>query len=106
MPRQRRSATRRILWVVYIDHPSRYPTWDEVKVARYRLLPDAATVAMLLPPAGEFVNGERFTFHLSQISVGRHESREAAATHVTTSIDAKRGQDTAKVYDVLTVTVA
>lgn len=39
-----------------VSHPSRLPTWDELKVARYRLLPDDATFALLMPPRAEYVD--------------------------------------------------
>jgi hypothetical protein len=46
----------KLLWHLTISTPSRHPTWDEIKVARYRLLPHELTFAMLLPPPGEYVN--------------------------------------------------
>lgn len=39
-------------WHLSISHPSRYPTWDEIRDARYDLVPDGCTLAMLLPPRG------------------------------------------------------
>lgn len=44
------------LWHLSISTPSRHPTWDEIKVARYRLLPHDITMAMLLPPPDRYVN--------------------------------------------------
>jgi hypothetical protein len=44
------------LWHLTISTPSRHPTWDEIKVARYRLLPLELTFAMLLPPPQFYVN--------------------------------------------------
>lgn len=44
------------LWHLTISTPSRHPTWDEIKVARYRLLPLDITVAMMLPPPEQYVN--------------------------------------------------
>ena len=32
--------------------PGRYPTWDEIKEARYLFCPDEISMAMLLPPKG------------------------------------------------------
>lgn len=46
----------------------RYPTWDEIADARYRLLPDDITVAMLLPPPSQYVAAHPTTFHLHQIA--------------------------------------
>lgn len=50
-----------------ISHTSRYPTWDEISHARYQLLPDNITMAMLLPPTEQYVNLHERTFHLHQI---------------------------------------
>lgn len=49
-----------------ISHPSRHPTWDEIKTARYRLLPDELTFVMILPSRAEYVNvpEQDHVFHL------------------------------------------
>lgn len=47
--------------------PGRYPTWDEIKDARYRFCPADVTMAMLLPPPDEFVNVHETTFHLWEV---------------------------------------
>lgn len=47
--------------------PGRYPTWDEIADARYDLLPDEVTMAMLLPPRDQYVNIHPTTFHLHEI---------------------------------------
>jgi hypothetical protein len=52
---------------ISISHPYRYPTWDEIKAARYDLLPDDVTMAMLLPPIRQYVNRHDYCFHLHQI---------------------------------------
>lgn len=44
--------------------PGRYPTWDEIKEARYKFCPDEVTMAMYLPPKSEYVNVHETTFHL------------------------------------------
>jgi hypothetical protein len=54
-------------WHLSISHPSRYPTWDEIRDARYALLPDDVTMAMLLPPQREYVNLHKNCFHLHEI---------------------------------------
>jgi hypothetical protein len=54
-------------WHLSISHPSRYPTWNEIHDARYSLLPNNLTMAMLLPPMEEYVNIHNNTFHLWQI---------------------------------------
>jgi hypothetical protein len=48
------------------QRPGRYPTWDEITEARYRFVPDAVTMAMMLPPRAEYVNVHDTTFHLHQ----------------------------------------
>ena len=50
-----------------ISHPMRYPTWDEIKDARYALLPDEKTFGILLPPKAEYVNFHRNCFHLHEL---------------------------------------
>lgn len=54
----------RMLWHLSISHPARYPSWDEIHGARYDLLPEDITVAMLLPPKSEYVNFHAHCFHL------------------------------------------
>ncbi|KKL08362.1 hypothetical protein LCGC14_2576620 [marine sediment metagenome] len=54
-------------WHLSISCPNRYPTWDEVAHARYSLIPNDVTLAMLLPPKEEYVNVHDFVFHLWQI---------------------------------------
>ena len=47
-------------------HGSRYPRWDEIADARYRLLPDNVTMVMFLPPPEEYVALHDTTFHLHE----------------------------------------
>jgi hypothetical protein len=54
-------------WHLSISHPSRYPGWEEIKDARYSLLPLGLTFAQILPPPGEYVNIHRNCFHLWEI---------------------------------------
>ena len=54
-------------WHLSISTATRYPTWDEIKDARYALLPDEVTMAMLLPPSREYVNIHPNCFHLHEI---------------------------------------
>jgi hypothetical protein len=61
------SHTKEFGWHLSIANGRRYPTWDEISEARYRLLPDAVTMAMLLPPRAEFVNIHRFVFQLTEL---------------------------------------
>jgi hypothetical protein len=57
----------RWLWHLSIAHPRRYPSWDEIKAARYEFVPDEVTMAMLLPPKSEYVNLHSNCFHLHEI---------------------------------------
>jgi hypothetical protein len=54
------------LWHLSISHAFRHPTWDEIKAARYRLLPLDLTFGMLLPPPEDYVNldSQDHVFHL------------------------------------------
>jgi hypothetical protein len=62
-------------WHLSISHrtnehppkPGRYPTWDEIKDARYRFMPPDIYVAQILPPADEFISVMDSCFHLWEI---------------------------------------
>lgn len=54
-------------WHLSISHPAYYPDWDTIRDARYALLPDNLTMAMLLPPTGQYVNIHNNCFHLHEI---------------------------------------
>jgi hypothetical protein len=54
-------------WHLSISHPARYPTWDEVAEARYRVLPKSLHFAMMLPPEGEYVNLNPNVFQVVQV---------------------------------------
>lgn len=45
-----------VRWHLTISCPDRHPTWDEIKVARYRLLGPDMVVAMVLPQPRFYVN--------------------------------------------------
>lgn len=69
------NGDRVLLWHLSISHrtcdtlqPGRYPTWDEIREARERFIPDDVTAAMLLPPSSEYVNVHDTTFHLWQVT--------------------------------------
>jgi hypothetical protein len=58
------------LSISFADHRgrnSRYPRWDEIADARYQHTPSDVTMAMILPPPGEYVAVHDTTFHLHQI---------------------------------------
>jgi hypothetical protein len=54
-------------WHLSISVADRYPGWEEIKDARYHLLPLELTFAQILPPPGEYVNIHRNCFHLWEI---------------------------------------
>src|SRR5207244_3488708 len=51
-------------WHLSISHPSRYPTWDEIKDVRYRL-PSLANVGMMVQmlPSMEAIRGQWTNIH-------------------------------------------
>ena len=55
-----------VSWRNSRGRPTRYPTWDEIADARYRLLPDDRDFVMHLPPPGEYVACHPTTFHLHE----------------------------------------
>lgn len=60
------------LWHLSISCPHRYPHWDEIKKARYDLIPNEVTMAMLLPPRAEYVDIHPNCFHLHELREGVH----------------------------------
>lgn len=54
-------------WHLSIAHPKRYPAWDEIAEARYRLLPDDIVVAMILPPKSAYINIHPNCFQMHEI---------------------------------------
>ena len=60
-------------WHLSVSHPTRYPSWDEIAMARYDLIPDDAFMVMILPPRAEYVNLHKNCFHLWQISRQAYE---------------------------------
>jgi hypothetical protein len=54
-------------WHLSISRADRLPSWEEVRDARYALVPDEATMALILPPRDEYVNVHEFCFHLWEI---------------------------------------
>jgi hypothetical protein len=55
-------------WHLSVSHRDRYPTWDEIAEARYRLLPGDIYAALVLPPKGEYVNLNENCFQLMEIA--------------------------------------
>lgn len=50
-------------WHFSISHPSRNPTWEEQRDARYQLVHDDVYMVSILPPKKEYVNIHPFCFH-------------------------------------------
>lgn len=57
------------LWHLTISCVDRHPTWDEIKTARYRLLPLDRAFGILLPPPEVYINvaAQDHVFHLWEI---------------------------------------
>jgi len=47
-----------------ISCEDRYPTWDEIKDAKYSLTPNDLTMVMIFPKPEDYVNIHNFCFHL------------------------------------------
>jgi hypothetical protein len=62
-------------WHLSISAKNRYPTWDEIAHARYKLLPEDIYVAMMLPPPPFYVNVHPNCFHLWEIPKEVYEGR-------------------------------
>jgi len=58
-------------WHLSVSHPTRYPTWDEIKEVRYKYLPNNITVGLLFPPKEEYVNVHKNCFHLWEVKKGK-----------------------------------
>lgn len=56
------------LWHLSISHPRRYPTWDEIREARYALCPSDINMVMHLPKVTDYINIHPCTFHLWELS--------------------------------------
>ena len=54
-------------WHMSISCSDRHPTWEEIKQARYDLLPDDIFMVQILPPKKYFVNVHPHTFHLWEL---------------------------------------
>lgn len=65
-------------WHLSISKPDKLPTWEEVRDARYALVPDEATMALLLPPSAEYVNVHDFCLQMYEIPgeyIEQHQDR-------------------------------
>lgn len=55
-------------WHMSISLPARYPTWDEIAEAWYKLTPVNTAGGMLLPPPDHFVNISSTCLHIWQVA--------------------------------------
>jgi hypothetical protein len=65
-------------WHLSVSRPDRLPTWEEVRDARYALIPDEATMALLLPPRSEYVNVHEYCLQMYEIPgeyIEQHQDR-------------------------------
>jgi hypothetical protein len=72
------ASQQRAGWHLSISRPDKLPTWEEVRDARYAIVPDEATMAMLLPPQSEYVNVHSYCLQLYEIPgeyIERHQDR-------------------------------
>lgn len=53
-----------------ISHPSRYPTWNEIAFARYKLIPASSDAVMVLPPEDEYINVHENCFQVHECAPG------------------------------------
>lgn len=60
-------------WHLSISRPNRHPSWDDLKAARYRLLPPELTFAVLLPPPERYINvpAQDHVFHVHEVKDDR-----------------------------------
>ena len=68
--REAAGAAGEPLWHLSISRRDQHPSWDEIKTARYRLLPRDLCFGMLLPPPEVYVNvpQQDHVFHLWEIT--------------------------------------
>ena len=67
-------------WRLSIAHPGRYPMWDEIAEARYRMLPADLTMALILPPLDRYINANANCFQLVQIPLPAYGGLENIKT--------------------------
>jgi hypothetical protein len=58
---------KKLRYHLSISCERRYPVWEEIKDARYALLPVGLWFAQLLPPSTEYTNVHPHCFHLWEI---------------------------------------
>lgn len=55
------------LWHLSMSYPGKIPSYEQLKSARYKYLPDDILVAQLFPPSKDFVNLHPYVLHLWQL---------------------------------------
>ena len=60
----------KLRWHLSISCRDRYPGWEEIKDARYSLLPSGLTFAQILPPLDQYINIHPNCFHLWEVDHG------------------------------------
>lgn len=50
--------------------PGRFPTWEEIKEARYKFVPDNVNMAIMFPPSELYYNRHETCLHLLEVPVG------------------------------------
>ena len=60
-------------WHLSISKPDKLPTWEECRDARYELIPDDVTMALLLPPSAEYINFHEFCLQMHEVPAGTGE---------------------------------
>ena len=55
-------------WHLSISTPTASPSYEEIKEARYKFLPDDAVMAQIFPSKKDFVNLHPYCHHLFQIN--------------------------------------
>lgn len=68
--REPAGARGELLWHLSVSRPNRHPSWDDLKGARYRLLPLDLAFGILLPPPDLYVNvpSQDHVFHIWEIT--------------------------------------
>lgn len=67
------------LWHLSISCRKNQPSYNEIKEARYKFVPDEVIMAQIFPSMSEFVNLHPFCHHLWEIGVAGSEKVNAAA---------------------------
>lgn len=55
-------------WHMSISLPARYPTWDEIAEAWYKLTPENTAGGMILPKPEDFVNVSKTCLHIWEVA--------------------------------------